>query len=446
MIAGTGSGVGKTAITCGIIRGFMQRGYTVQPFKAGPDYIDPGHLSHISGQDACNLDIWLMGDDGVKSSIAKNSTSDISVIEGVMGFYDGFEGGSDIASTYQISKITDTPVILVIDARGAARSVAAIAKGFAEFSTPSNIRGVILNRLGSDRHSRLCRDALDTLGIPILGAVPRNSDITLKSRHLGLVPAAESDVIRDRLDTATGFILDHIDMDSIVQLASGAPPIISDKPPVYRTSNIAKTVISVAQDDSFNFYYKDNLDRLRNAGARLEFFSPETSDNIPECDGLYLGGGFPEVRAHVLEKNHTIRARIKEMAQDGVPIYAECGGLMYLARTIRHQNISHAMAGLFDADAIMTGKVTLNYTKGVMRGGPLTDGIVGFSGHEFHYSRLDDIDTDARFAQTLDIGVGIDNGMDGMRAYETMASYGHLYFTRDAAESWVQRCMKYSRM
>lgn len=435
--------MGKTAITCAVIRGFMQQGYSVQPFKAGPDYIDPGHLSHVSGQDACNLDVWLMGDDGVKSSFAKNSTSDVSVIEGVMGFYDGFEGRSNKASTHQISQITDTPTILVIDARGAARSVAATALGFMEFSNPSTIQGVILNRLGSDRHARLCREALDALHIPVLGMVPRNPDISLRSRHLGLVPAIESGTIRNMLDIATEFILDHIDMDRIVKLACKAPPVSTPK----RTAHPApETVIGVAQDGSFNFYYKDNLDRLRAAGARLEFFSPEVSGIIPACDGLYLGGGFPEVRAGILERNGIMRGHIKGMAQDGAPIYAECGGLMYLARSIRGDDDAvHDMVGLFDADAVMTGKVTLNYTAGMMSGGPLDDGGVQFSGHEFHYSRLDGVDADARFAQTLDIGVGIADGMDGMLSYGTMASYGHLYFTKKAAEQLVQRCMRFSR-
>ena len=434
--------MGKTAITCAIIRGFMQRGYTVQPFKAGPDYIDPGHLSHVSGQDACNLDVWLMGDDGVKSSFAKNSASDVSIIEGVMGFYDGFEGRSNKASTHQISQITDTPTILIIDARGAARSVAATAHGFMEFSSHSTIQGVILNRLGSDRHARLCREALEMLHIPVLGMVPRNPDIALKSRHLGLVPAIESGAVRNMLDFATEFILDHIDMDRIVKLACEAPPVSIPK----RTTHPApKTVIGVARDGSFNFYYKDNLDRLRSAGARLEFFSPERSDALPACDGLYLGGGFPEVRADILESNRTMRGHIKDMAQDGAPIYAECGGLMYLARGIRNDDASHDMVGLFDADAVMTGRVTLNYTAGVMTGGPLDDGGVQFSGHEFHYSRLDGVDADVRFAQTLDIGVGIADGMDGMLAYGTMASYGHLYFTKKAAEQLVQRCIRFSR-
>ena len=435
--------MGKTAITCAVIRGFMRRGYTVQPFKAGPDYIDPGHLSHVSGQDACNLDVWLMGDDGVQSSFAKNSTSDVSVIEGVMGFYDGFEGSSNKASTHQISQITGTPTILVIDARGAARSVAATAHGFMEFSNHSAIRGVILNRLGSDRHARLCQDALESLRIPVLGTVPRNPDISLESRHLGLVPAAESGAIRNMLDSATDFILDHIDMDRIVKLACKAPPVSTPK---RTTPPTPETVIGVAQDGSFNFYYKDNLDRLRSAGARLEFFSPEVSDDIPACDGLYLGGGFPEVRAGILEGNRIMRAHIKDMAQDGAPVYAECGGLMYLARGIRGgDDTIHDMVGLFDADAMMTGRVTLNYTSGVMSGGLLDDGGAQFCGHEFHYSRLDGVDADARFAQTLDIGVGIADGMDGMLSYGTMASYGHLYFTKKSAEQLVQRCIRFSR-
>ena len=443
VVAGTGSGVGKTSVACGIILGLTEMGYSVQPFKAGPDYIDPGHLATAAGRDACNLDVWMMGGGGVRDSFARNSASDISVIEGVMGFYDGFSGTDDLASTHQVARITGSPTVLVVDASGAARSVAATVMGFTRFERRSTIMAVILNRTGSRRHEALCRDAVESAGIPVLGAIPRDREMSLKSRHLGLVPAAEDRSVREAVLRSSRIVADHIDMEGLLRVARTALPIRRPAPP--RRKGI-RTSIGVALDGSFNFYYRDNLERLKNEGARLVFFSPESDAAPPDVDGLYIGGGFPEVRGAILEENRPMRDAIRGMIQDGIPAYAECGGLMYLSRSVRRRDgAPSSMAGILDADAVMTDRVVLNYTRGSMSAGPLVRGTSEFRGHEFHYSRMEGVASDSRFGQVLEIGSGIADGRDGLLAHGLMASYGHLYLGGQAAGNMVRRCAAYSR-
>lgn len=442
VIAGTGSGVGKTSVTCAVIGGLAKMGHTVQPFKAGPDYIDPGYLSAAAGREACNLDSWIMGRDGVAESFARNSRSDVSVIEGVMGLYDGIDGSRDLASTHHIARITGSPVILVVDARGAARSVAATVLGFARFRRGSPIKGVILNMVGSSRHESMCRDALEPLGIPVLGAVPRAKNHTFQSRHLGLVPAAEDQDIARRVAASSRMMMDHIDMEGVRRLAASAGPLKRYPEPRCRKEAAA---IGVAMDASFNFYYRDNLEILRRTGARLEFFSPESGSLPSGLDGLYMGGGFPEVRAGILEGNHNMMRDIRGLIQDGAPTYAECGGLMYLAKSLRRGERKFRMAGLLDAETTMTGKAVLNYTRGKMCACTISPRPAKFRGHEFHYSRMEGVPPDTRFAQTLDVGLGIDGGRDGIMAHGATASYGHLYLTESAAAGMVGRCVTFSR-
>ena len=441
VVAGTSSGVGKTSISCGIIYGLSKMGYRVQPFKAGPDYIDPGYLSAAASTPAFNLDAWIMGKKGVQESLSRNSTRDISVIEGVMGMYDGFDGKRNLASTHHIARITDSPIILVVDARGAARSVAATVLGFERFSKRSHIMAVILNNLGSHKHEVMCKDAIAPLGIPVVGAVPRNSEVRWESRHLGLVPVAEDPTAQKSLAESSAFIADHMDLDRILHIARLAPPMKK-----HAARNAAKTVASVgvALDGSFNFYYPDNLERLRDAGARLHFFSPE-SDTLPDVDGLYIGGGFPEVRGSILQKNQCMLDMIKKSALEGVPIYAECGGLMYLSKYIRQDQERFRMVGLFDTVAVMGRSATLGYTKGVMDGGLLVGSATRFRGHEFHYSRLENIPSDSEFAQSLSIGTGICDKKDGLVTCAAMASYGHLHLDSRAAKNMVERCRTYSK-
>ena len=281
VLAGATSGVGKTSITTAIIHGLKEKGYSVQPFKVGPDFIDPSYLSSVSGNIARNLDVWMMGKNRVLRNFVKNSNRDVSVIEGVMGYYDGFSGRSSFASTYDVANITKSGVILVLDASKAARSVAATALGFKNFEKNSRICGIILNKIGSKKHETLCRDALKKVGLPVLGVIPRNNDLSLESRHLGLIPLREKNSLDGKIKSIAKSLSGFIDIEKIVKLAKGAPSL----PPVHGTKyKKIQTRIAVAMDESFNFYYQDNLDLLKSLGAEIIFFSPVSDKKIPNCD------------------------------------------------------------------------------------------------------------------------------------------------------------------
>ena len=443
VLAGATSGVGKTSITAAIIYGLKKRGYSVQPFKVGPDFIDPSYLTAISSRPARNLDVWLMGKKGVLRSFVQNSDADVSIIEGVMGYYDGFSGKSSFASTYHVASLTRSPVILILDASKTARSIAATAMGFVSFEKNSRICGIILNKIGSKKHEQLCRDALAKTKLPILGIIPRDNDIQLESRHLGLVPVQENASLEKKIKSIAKSLSEFIDIDKIIGFCKNAPdlPTITKEKPKKK-----QTTISVALDQSFNFYYQDNLDCLKRAGAELEFFSPISDKKIPVCDGIYLGGGFPEVKGELLQKNTQMLKSIKESAENNVPIYAECGGLMYLTKSIRYKNAKFKMVGLFDVVTVMEQRLKLNYTKARSRLGSFLLQPRTIQGHEFHYSQLDLIPKDSRFAYDLSVGIGIKDHKDGLVAYNTLASYMHLNFeTPSIANDFVKSCVMHSR-
>jgi len=424
VVAGITSGVGKTSITSAIIYGIKKRGYSIQPFKVGPDYIDPSYLSAISGKDAKNLDVWLMGESELLHSFVKNSTSDISVIEGVMGYYDGFGGKTNYASTHHVASLLKSPTILILDASKTARSIAATALGFAKFHRNSRIVGIILNKIGSKKHESMCKQALASLKVPILGSILRNSE-SLESRHLGLIPVKEQRSLQNKIRKVSREISDSLDIDKIIQICKN----VSELPKV-QAKKIKKPIatVAVALDSSFNFYYHDNLEALRREGAKLKFFSPVTDKKIPKCDLIYIGGGFPEVLGQSLERNTTMRKLIRKHAEEGMPIYAECGGLMYLTKSISFGKKKYKMVGLFDAETQMTKKMTLNYTEGRITSRCLVSGPAKFRAHEFHYSKIGNLARDAKLVYDLKIGEGISGKKDALSEYNTLASYCHLYF------------------
>jgi len=424
VVAGITSGVGKTSITSAIIYGIKKRGYSIQPFKVGPDYIDPSYLSAISGKDAKNLDVWLMGESELLHSFVKNSTSDISVIEGVMGYYDGFGGKTNYASTHHVASLLKSPTILILDASKTARSIAATALGFAKFHRNSRIVGIILNKIGSKKHESMCKQALASLKVPILGSILRNSE-SLESRHLGLIPVKEQRSLQNKIRKVSREISDSLDIDKIIQICKN----VSDLPKA-QSKKIKKPIatVAVALDSSFNFYYHDNLEALRREGAKLKFFSPVCDKKIPKCDLIYIGGGFPEVLGQSLERNTIMRKMIKKHAEEGIPIYAECGGLMYLTKSISFGKKKYKMVGLFDAETQMTKKMTLNYTEGRITSNCLVSGPAKFRAHEFHYSKIGNLARDAKLVYDLKIGEGISGKKDALSEYNTLASYCHLYF------------------
>jgi cobyrinic acid a,c-diamide synthase len=281
-----------------------------------------------------------------------------------------------------------------------------------------------LNKIGSKKHENLCRQALANLKVPILGSIQKNSE-SLESRHLGLIPVKEQKSLQNKIRKISREISDNLDIEKIIQICKNVPQLPKVKPKKFKKTT---TTVAVALDSSFNFYYHDNLEALRREGAKLKFFSPVTDKKIPGCDLIYIGGGFPEVLGQSLERNATMRNLIKKRAEEGMPIYAECGGLMYLTKSISFAKRKYKMVGLFDVETQMTKKMTLNYTEGRISSRCLVSAPAKFRAHEFHYSKIRNLPRDAKLVYDLKIGEGIANKKDALSEYNTLASYCHLYF------------------
>ncbi|MEW6605390.1 MAG: cobyrinate a,c-diamide synthase, partial [Thermoproteota archaeon] len=392
VIAGVTSGVGKTTVAVAVMHALSKKGLKVQPFKVGPDFIDPSYHTFVTKRQSRNLDVWMMGKQGVIDCFASACQgADVAVIEGVMGLFDGMSGKNDFASTAHVAKILGAPVILVVDAGKSARSVAAIILGFLHFDKNLKVAGIILNNIAGDRHAGYIIDALvSKVRAPVLGIVKRNSEIKMEERHLGLIPAHElQETRKNALVDVARYVADQIDIDRILSLCSNSK--LPNAPVCDKLSKKAR--IAVAMDESFNFYYADNLDALRLSGAELAFFSPVNDKKLPEgIGGIILGGGFPEVLADRLEKNRSMIKSVRNAVQDGMPVYGECGGLMYLTRSIRGyrgEKRVRKMAGLIDADTLMTNRLTLNYVE-AQCSGPFF-GRTRLRGHEFHYSSIENL-------------------------------------------------------
>lgn len=410
------------------------RGLKVQPFKVGPDFIDPSYHTRICGRHSRNLDPFMMGDDGCRSTFFRASEgADIAVIEGVMGLYDGIDGG-DLASTAHIARVLKAPVVLVADAKGMSRSAHALIQGFLAFDPTITIAGVIINRIGSPRHQAMIGQS----GVvPVLGWIPRKDEISTKSRHLGLVMAHET----ESLDGIGSLMDDCCNLDELLSIAAKVPPIGLASSPGESPSS-ARARIGIALDEAFCFYYQDNFDCLRHQGADLLFFSP-LKDSLPDVDGLYLGGGYPELHLPALEAAGCTRD-LKKASDDGLPVYGECGGLMYLTREIQADK-SYRMAGILPGSAKMTGRIQgLGYVKGTATGvSPLLVPGQTFIGHEFHYSRVIP-DADARFAAQLSRGKGILDGNDGLYTSSALGMYTHAYFTAAFARNFIDLAAAFS--
>lgn len=455
VVAGVTSGVGKTTVTTAIIYALKKKGLYVQPFKIGPDFIDPSYHTYVAGRQSRNLDTWMMGKNGILECFYNTSDgADIAVIEGVMGVFDGLSGRDDFASTAYVAKIVDAPVILVIDAGKAARSIAAIALGFLHFDRRLRIIGIILNNVAGDRHANFITDAFaDKVKAPIVGIIRRNKKNEMEERHLGLVPASElQEKKKAAILQSAKYVAEQIDIDKITDLLNQVHTIQCSTHPYILQKHLpnGQIKIAVAMDESFNFYYADNLDALRRQKAKLVFFSPVNDSELPEnIAGVILGGGFPEVLAEKLGKNQSMIKSISKAAKDGIPIYGECGGLMYLTRSIRgykgDNNKKQKMIGLIDADTFMTGKLTLNYTDADSNAS-IFGKISKIRGHEFHYSKIENIAKDSKFAYTMKRGSGIDNKKDGFVVYNCLASYMHLHFADSRLpKRLVESCIKCSQ-
>lgn len=409
------------------------RGMKVQPFKVGPDFIDPSYHTRICGRTSRNLDSFMMGDEGCRASFScASGGADIAVIEGVMGLYDGIDGG-DLASTAHIARILDAPVILVVDAKGMSRSVHALIQGFLAFDPSIQIAGIIINRIGSPRH----REMIERHGaVPVIGWIPRSDEITMRSRHLGLVMAHEA----GSMDAIGSLLEEHCNLDELLSIAAHSIQINSSRQK--ENFSLYRARIGIALDAAFCFYYQDNLDSLRRHGADLVYFSPLT-DHLPDIDGVYLGGGYPELHLPALASSACTR-ELKMAADNGLPVYGECGGLMYLTREIRTEQ-SYPMVGILPGYAEMTQKIQgLGYVRGISnKVSPLLTPAGIITGHEFHYSRIVP-DRDARFAAELSRGKGILNGHDGLFAAGSLGMYTHAYFTPEFSRNFVDQASSYT--
>jgi len=434
VIAGTHSGCGKTTIASGIMGALVARHMTVQPFKVGPDFIDPSHHTQICARHSRNLDPFMMGEDGVLDTFTRACEgADIAVIEGVMGMYDGVDG-SDLSSTAHVARLLQAPVILVVDAQGMSRSVHALIKGFLEFDPTITIAGVIVNKRGSDRHQRMIESGLS---VPSFGWIPKREDIKMNSRHLGLLMAHEAGSM-----AGTGKVIEeYCDLDAIVRTAGLAPALHNQ--PAQSTCSPVRATIGVAMDPAFCFYYEDNLDRLRDCGANLAFFSP-IADRLPEVDAVYLGGGYPELHLPELESSPCTR-ELKDAVDRGMPVYAECGGLIYLSRDI-FAGKTYRMCGILPALSEMTTKIqALGYVRGESAGnGSFLSPVGQISGHEFHYSRVNP-DRDARYAFRLSRGKGICDGNDGLVSANAIGTYTHVYFPEKFADLFIDAAVNFGK-
>ena len=447
VIAAAQSGSGKTTLTCGILAALKRRGLSLQPFKVGPDYIDPGYLSRAAGRTAHNLDTWLTDEKTMVRIFAQSAGSSRgAVIEGVMGLYDGGRGG--VSSTAEISKLLRAPVVLVINAQSMGESAAALALGFREYDRGVNLRGVILNRLGSDSHRRLITEALSPLGIPVLGALTRDDRFGISERHLGLLPADENE--DETFDALVEQVERSVDLQALMNVADEAPAL--EVPVREEKTEPEKAVIAVARDRAFSFYYPESLAELERDGARLTFFSPLDDCELPHCDGLVLGGGFPEMFAAELAENAPMRRSMAAAAASGLPMYAECGGSMYLTRSIADFNGKILpMAGIVPARCRMNSRLqTVGYVEAqLLRGTVLGAAGMTVRGHEFHFSSSEP-ERDAPANSTAWCITRKRTGEAknaGFANDAVVASYLHLHFAGcpQAAKNFVEACARWRR-
>ena len=432
LIAGDRSSSGKTTIVAGLLSALRRKGLAVQPFKVAMDYIDPSYHSWITGRNCRNLDGYLMKEDAVREIYAHAAEkADIAVIEGVRGLYEGYDG--DLGSTAQMAKLLRVPVIFVVDARSITRSCAALVKGYMDYDPQVDFKGVILNKVGSDRHAeKAIREMERYAGVEVVGVIRRNEDMHLAMRHLGLVPVLEGKTrhegFANRVDRIREIVEEGINLSRIIEMAREAEPLEDVEPDLYKKNSAGEGLrIGIARDEAFNFYYRDNLEMMELAGAELVPYSPVHDRALPQVDGIYIGGGYPELYARELSENDAMLSSLESFHQGGHPIFAECGGLMYLGREIEWEGEKQELAGLVPGKA-RRGKVrVVSYVYGrLKRESPLGRAGEAIMGHEFHHSEMI-MDEGADYAIRLERGRGIKDGWDGLCRENLVASYTHIH-------------------
>lgn len=430
VIAGLSGDGGKTLVSLGLVGTLRKKGLRVSAFKKGPDFIDAAWLARASGRAARNLDTFLMSKDAVLGSVFRGSReSDVAVIEGNRGLFDGFDArGSH--STAELAKLTASPVVLVVDTTKTTRTVAALVKGCIAMDSELRLVGLILNRVGTQRQEKLIRQAIQQeIGLPVLGAVPRLVDQHLPSRHLGLVTSAEHPKADTALERVTEAVQRNVDVSALIKVASQAPNLAASDQSPYPARVDSRVCIGVLRDRAFSFYYPENLESLEAAGARIVELSPLNDDSVPEIQGLYAGGGFPEVYAKDLSANVAFREALARRILDGLPVWAECGGLMYLSERLVVGTQNYPMVGTLPIVVEQTEKPQGHgYVQAqVDRENPFFPPSTQLVGHEFHYSRLLEWNHSLNTALKLNRGVGVGRGRDGIQKCGVLASYTHIH-------------------
>ncbi len=421
---------GKTMVSIGLCAALSARGHRVQPFKKGPDYIDPMWLSQASGRACRNLDLYLMERNDILATFARHS-AEVNLVEGNKGLYDGLAlDGSN--SNAALAKLLDLPVFLVIDARGMTRGIAPLILGYQAFDRDINIAGVILNNLGGSRHEAKLRAVIEHYtDVPVIGAIHHDERLGIIERHLGLMPSNESHVATAKIKQIGEVIAEQVDLDKLLALSQKPPLNIPLKASVSPLSCGDRVRIAIARDRAFGFYYADDLDALEAAGAELVPFDTMHDARLPHVDGLYIGGGFPETCAAELEANAALRTEIRQAIENGLPTYAECGGLMYLSRGITYQGRTYEMVGAIPGDVQMhdkpIGRGYVHLKEDEEHPWPRPDmPAKQIKAHEFHYSSLENLSPDTRFAYHVERGHGINGERDGLILHNMLASYTHL--------------------
>ncbi len=453
VIAGTASNVGKTILTAGLIAAFKARGLTVQSFKVGPDYIDAAYLAHVSGRPCRNLDSWMLGEGALRQVLAQGVLGvDLALVEGMLGLFDG-RGGNTDGSTADVARIIKAPVVLVIDVNDMTESAAAVALGFKTFAESPRIAGVLLNNVRSDSHRRRAEDAIwDIAKLPVLGALRAMPQLDIPQREHGLLPVTENKEWDRMIGVLSETIERDVDLDLLLRIANKAElvplvpkKVFQGKPDAGRTVRLA-----VAYDDAFNFYYPENLELLEEHGAKVVPFSPLEDDHLPQdAAGIYLGGGFPEIFVEPLAKNRSMAESIQRAYRSGIPIYAECGGLMYLGRSLRTDSGAiERMAGVIPVDVEMDGEI---HRFGYRQLLTLEDSILSsrgqfYRGHEFHWSRINGHNGDLKPAYQMQNAEGDVIGYESFVAPNLLASYVHLHFGQNPVlvDKFVQHCREYT--
>ena len=453
LVSATHKSSGKTTVSVGLAAALTARGKVVQPFKKGPDFIDPMWLSAASGRACRNLDPYLSDAGEIRTAFVTHARdADVAIVEGNKGLYDGLAlDGSN--SNAALAKMLDLPVLLVIDARGMTRGIAPLILGYQAFDRDVRIAGVILNNLGGSRHEAKLRMVIDHYtDVPVLGAIHHDPRLSIAERHLGLVPSNEADDVDRRVQEIGAAIGRQVDVDAVLRAAESAPPLRFA--PAQRTPSATPCTtdsdirIGIARDRAFNFYYADDLDALRAAGATLVRFDTLSDSHLPSVDALFIGGGFPERYARELEANSALRGRIKNAIGAGLPVYAECGGLMYLARTLTQDGETFRMVGAIPGDVVMrdrpVGRGYVHLEPTAAFPWPAVPGESGeVRAHEFHYAAMENLAPDLAYAYSVKRGHGIDGTRDGIVTGNVLASFAHLRTA--GGRDWAARFVDFIR-